>query len=210
MYCSSLESCMAWKCSGYLIRVAVYNYIRYVGRCCFPMIPNFMNNYWELMCCMGLQIMHPFLYCVYMRHVALSPGHSQILSMLYTDWECLGMRLWGRYKCIRTTTFTPPNSNGMFKKHTKYHVVDSLKEVVKVDELSLGGAEREDGLGQLCHVLIFSFGARHEGLSRTKLEDVPQVLLKLLAMLLDHLGTLQGKQWSKNRYCNQLVYNPSP
>ena len=89
-------------------------------------------------------------------------------------------------------------------------VVYSLKEWEEVDELSLGDAEREDGLGLLCHVLIFSFGARHEGLSRTKLEDVPQVLLKSLAMLLDHLGALQGKPWSKNKYCNQLVYNPSP
>jgi hypothetical protein len=46
----------------------------------------------------------------------------------------------------------------------------------------LGDAEREDGLCLLCNALLFSLGTRHEGLSRTKLEDVPQVVLQSLAM----------------------------
>ena len=54
---------------------------------------------------------------------------------------------------------------------------NSLKEGEEVDELSLGDAEREDGLHLLCSALHFSLGARNEGLSQTKLEDVPQVVL---------------------------------
>ena len=69
--------------------------------------------------------------------------------------------------------------------HTHTHIThtkiachkNSLKEGEEVDELSLGDAEREDGLYLLCTALLFSLGARNEGLSRTKLEDVPQVVL---------------------------------
>ena len=44
----------------------------------------------------------------------------------------------------------------------------------------------------LCHVLLFSFGARHKGLRGTKLEDVPQVFLMSLTTLLNHLTALYG------------------
>ena len=86
------------------------------------------------------------------------------------------------YNCTHKTF--PPH------KYTKSYSYILLKEGEEVDELSLGDAEREDGLYLLCHVLLFSFGAWHEGLSRTKLEDVPQVLLQSLATLLYHLTTL--------------------
>jgi hypothetical protein len=67
-----------------------------------------------------------------------------------------------------------------FRTHLKKKIMStvtecsSLKEGEEVDELSLGDAEREDGLCLLCNVLLFSLGAWHEGLSRTKLEDVPK------------------------------------
>ena len=83
---------------------------------------------------------------------------------------------------IHTTPPLPTN--------TLRNTVNSLKEGEEVDELSLGDAEREDGLCLLCHVLLFSFGAWHEGLSGTKLEDVPQVFLQSLATFLYHLTTL--------------------
>ena len=82
-----------------------------------------------------------------------------------------------------TRTVTQSLSTHMFKEN-------SLKEGEEVDELSLGDTEREDGLYLLCSALLFSLGARNKGLSRTKLEDVPQVFLQSLATLLYHLTTL--------------------
>ena len=95
------------------------------------------------------------------------------------------------YAHILSHTYPPAHSlTQSYNHYTLTCFKNSLKEGEEVDELSLGDAEREDGLHLLCSALLFSLGAWNEGLSRTKLEDVPQVVLQSLATLLYHLTTL--------------------
>ena len=80
---------------------------------------------------------------------------------------------------LKIYTYTQPHlpAHSLAQSYNHYTKENSLKEGEEVDELSLGDAEREDGLYLLCSALHFSLGARNEGLSQTKLEDVPQVVL---------------------------------
>ena len=82
-----------------------------------------------------------------------------------------------KYTHILSHTYPPTHSHSHTTIILTLFKENSLKEGEEVDELSLGDAEREDGLYLLCSALHFSLGARNEGLSRTKLEDVPQVVL---------------------------------
>ena len=82
-----------------------------------------------------------------------------------------------KYTHILSHTYPPTHSHSHTTIILTLFKENSLKEGEEVDELSLGDAEREAGLYLLCSALLFSLGARNEGLSRTKLEDVPQVVL---------------------------------